>query len=291
MARLNEPPQPSVESIDACTLHQYFASHTLTRHSETPLRPSKSGDCKVRCRYELAGTLSDQSRANSTQSLRIRTLESEVTRLLSENVSLREQMIKIRYETEKSTGRAVLEYVDNMKGKFEAKLAELGGLVEELGNVKKNVDTQRAQRRKSVMRSSPKRSPDQRNWKNALTLSEVTGGADGRLPPIVEDKYFPRRTMEYVILRVLCPDVNIYTVRKSCLIYLRNQRTLLIHLTLGRHLSRTSRKEIPSNLTSYKTNHLPKDPLKVSKKCSQSFRPILKLGRRDGRARIEEIWT
>ena len=90
----------------------------------------------------------------------------------------------------------MLDGVDIVKGELEAKLAELGGLVQELGNVQKNVESQRAQRRRSLHRSSPKSSPDQKNWKNALTLSEVTGGADGRLPPIVEDKYFPRRTME-----------------------------------------------------------------------------------------------
>lgn len=97
----------------------------------------------------------------------------------------------------------MLEGVDIVKSKLQAKLAELGGLVQELGSVQKNADSQRAQRRRSVNRTSPKRSPDQRNWKNALTLSEVTGCADGRLPPIVEDKYFPRRTMEYVCPRIL----------------------------------------------------------------------------------------
>lgn len=114
-------------------------------------------------------------------------------------MSLREQIIKLHYEVEKSTSRAVSEGVVTVKGKLEAKLAELGGLVKELGNVQKTADDQRAQKRKSLNRSSPKRSPDQRNWKNALTLSEVTGGADGRLPPILEDKYYPRRTMEYVV--------------------------------------------------------------------------------------------
>lgn len=96
----------------------------------------------------------------------------------------------------------MLEGVDIVKGKLEAKLAELGGLVQELGNVQKNVDSRGAKRR-SINRNSPKRSPDQKNWKNTLTLSEVTGAADSRLPPIVEDKYFPRRTMEYVSLCIL----------------------------------------------------------------------------------------
>ena len=146
---------------------------------------------------------SDQPRVNSTQSIRIRNLESEVSRLLSENVSLREQIIKLHYEAEKSTELAAFDSVNTVKSKLEAKLSELGELVQELGNVQKNVASQRKHRRRSISRNSPKRSPDQRNWKNALTLSEVTGGADGRLPPILEDKYFPRRTMEYVILRIL----------------------------------------------------------------------------------------
>ena len=151
----------------------------------------------------LAIAISDQERVNSSQSIRIRNLESEVSRLLSENVSLREQVIKLHNEAEQSTELAVFESVNNVKGNLEAKLSELGRLVQELGNVQKNVDGQRKQRRRSILRNSPKRSPDQRNWKNALTLSEVTGGADGRLPPILEDKYYPRRTMEYENLRML----------------------------------------------------------------------------------------
>lgn len=184
----------------------------------------------------------------------------------------------------------MLEGVEIVKGNLEAKLAELGGLVQELGNVQKNVDSQRAQRRRSLSLRSPKKSPDQRNWKNALTLSEVTGGADGRLPPIVEDKYFPRRTMEYVFLRILYHNADSYPVLKNCLIYLRTVRTLPTHQTLGRHLLHILRKEIRSSLIPHKTNHPAKDQLKVPKKCGQSFRPILRIERRDERARIEEMW-
>lgn len=96
-----------------------------------------------------------------------------------------------------------------MKGQLEAKLTELGALVQDLGNVQKKAESQRAQRRRSINQSLPKRSPDQKNWKNALTLSEVTGGTDDRLPPIVEDKYFPRRTMEYVFVRILYPMLKL----------------------------------------------------------------------------------
>ncbi len=137
------------------------------------------------------------SRANSTQSLRIRNLESEISRLLAENIAFREQCIKLQYELDNGPGRGAMESVGIIKGRLEAKLTELGCLVEELGAVQKS-KRNRSPRRKSTIQSPPKRSPDQKNWKNTLTLSEVTGGTDGRLPPIVEDKYFPRRTLEYV---------------------------------------------------------------------------------------------
>ena len=85
--------------------------------------------------------------------------------------------------------------METVKAKLEEKLAELGNLVTGLGGLGSGGRHNRSSPRKPV-RDSPKQSPDQKNWKNALTLSEATGGLDGRLPPIVEDKYFPRRTME-----------------------------------------------------------------------------------------------
>ncbi len=143
----------------------------------------------------VASGLTDNGRANSTQSVRIRNLECEVSRLLGENASLRQQVIKLHYEAEKSAGKSVLESVDTVKSKLEAKLSELGGLVKELGCIHKVTEDKHAHRRKSNNISSPKGSPDQKIWKNTLTLSEAVGGATGRLPPIMEDKYYPRRTL------------------------------------------------------------------------------------------------
>ena len=134
--------------------------------------------------------------ANSTQSLRIRNLESETTRLLSENISLREQVIKSQQELDNSLHRSALDGIGNVKDKLEFKLAELSNLVVELGKAHKNAVQQPSPGSRRPERKSPKKSPDQRNWKNVLTLSEVTGGQDGRLPPIEEDKYFPRKTLE-----------------------------------------------------------------------------------------------
>ena len=132
--------------------------------------------------------LIDKRRANSTQSVRIRTLECE-------NASLREQIIMLQHEAERSASKSMQESVDTVKSGLEAKLAEFGALVKDLGCVQMSAEKQRAQKRRSGNMSSPKRSPNQRIWKNRLTLSEAVRGADGRLPPIMEDKYYPRRTM------------------------------------------------------------------------------------------------
>ncbi|KAL8841878.1 MAG: hypothetical protein Q9170_000751 [Blastenia crenularia] len=173
MARLNEP-STQVESVEA--LKRRF----------------------VRQNREIA-------RVNSTQSLRIRSLESEVSRLLSENITLREQVISLQYEIDSNVGT---DSISSVRGKLETKLAELGALVQELGSLQRSAEDRRGNRRRLGQKSSPKKSPDQKNWKNALTISEVTGGADGRLPPIVEGKYYPRRTLDADEMLELVPDVG-----------------------------------------------------------------------------------
>ena len=134
------------------------------------------------------------ARINSNQSVRIRSLENEISRLLSENIAFRERLIKLQHEVDRSPGQAAFDSIGILRNGLETKLAELSSVVKELGKVQ--IEPRRQSWRKSIQQSSLKRSPDQRNWKNALTLSEVTGAVDGRLPPIVEDKYYPRRTLE-----------------------------------------------------------------------------------------------
>ncbi|KAL9602228.1 MAG: hypothetical protein Q9219_001952 [cf. Caloplaca sp. 3 TL-2023] len=147
----------------------------------------------------------DAFRVNSTQSLRIRTLESEVSRLLSENIALREQVIKLQFDIENNVG---VESISSVKGRLEAKLVEFGELVQELGSLQQSAKDRRASRRRSGAKKSPKKSPDQRNWKNALSISEVMGGSEGRLPPIVEGKYYPRRTLDADEMLELLPTAG-----------------------------------------------------------------------------------
>lgn len=135
-------------------------------------------------------------RVNSTQSVRIRNLEGDVSRLLSENLALRERIITLHHEVEKKPGRAMLDGISAVKGRLEAKLTELGELVQELGVVTTARERRRSSKRRSMDCSSPRRSPDQRTWRNGLGCSGFAGGLEGRLPPILEDKYFPRKTLE-----------------------------------------------------------------------------------------------
>ncbi|KAI9701492.1 MAG: hypothetical protein M1836_001548 [Candelina mexicana] len=194
MARLNEPAQP-VESVDA---REYMLK-------ELPVLPAITHDCIVKRRFVRQNR--DLAKSNSVQSLRIRTLEAETSRLLSDNISLRAQLIKLQTEVDTQRTQYMVDQVGVVKGKLEQKVRELSSFVLELGAVQDRVQSGgEIQPRSRGGRTSPQRSPDQKNWKNAFTLSEVTGGQDGRLPPIAEDKAYPRLTLNHDELAKLLSD-------------------------------------------------------------------------------------
>jgi len=141
------------------------------------------------------------ARANSSQSLRIRTLETEVSRLLAENIVLREQIITLTQDAERERiSRQLGDDMLDVKSRLEAKFADLGSLIQELGELPQKREKRPSRPRLSAI-GTEKTSPDVKNWKNVMTLGEVTAGQridhgqEGRLPIIVEDKYYPRRTM------------------------------------------------------------------------------------------------
>lgn len=136
----------------------------------------------------------DIARANSTQSLRIRNLENETSRLLAENLGLREQIIRLQRELDEGRAQKVADHAIDIRSQLEAKLLELGSLISGLGSDAPKITSPLAGK---VTRASPSKSPDQRNWRNMCTLSEAVNGQDGRLPPILENKTYPRRTLEY----------------------------------------------------------------------------------------------
>ncbi|XRM41660.1 hypothetical protein ABZX51_004914 [Aspergillus tubingensis] len=134
------------------------------------------------------------ARVNSIQSLRIRSLESEVSHLLSENVSLREQVISLSQEVERFEAVRLLQHgVYDIKTRLDSKLAELNNLVADLGALPRTFYSKCAEnpRDSSQHRALP-------DWKPKAADDELNHGKDedGRLPVILEDKYYPRRTLE-----------------------------------------------------------------------------------------------
>ncbi|KAH0555631.1 hypothetical protein GP486_006422 [Trichoglossum hirsutum] len=95
----------------------------------------------------------------------------------------------ISAQADRDSGRRVLNSVEDIKKLLEDKLRELGGLVSGLGAI--SLD---ASPRNFRVRRSP--GQDQKNWKNTFTLSEVTSNHEGRLPPILEDKLYPRLSID-----------------------------------------------------------------------------------------------
>lgn len=130
------------------------------------------------------------------QSLRIRSLESEVSHLLAENVSLREQVINLTQEIERLEAAKLLHNgVYEIKGRLDVKLAELNSLVADLGALPRKAG--RLDGEESEQSNRPKATAP--NSKPRMTDSEYHAEVDdGKLPAILEDKYYPRRTLEYV---------------------------------------------------------------------------------------------
>lgn len=180
MARLNEPAVPT-ESIESREFRIYLALSTITN--------------MITVKRKFMRQNRDIARANSTQSLRIRNLENETSRLLAENLGLREQILRLQNELENGKAQRVADNTTEVKSELEAKLSEIGALISSLGD--DPAGKTKSPRRGKITRSSPTQSPDQKNWKNMCTLSEAVGAQEGKLPPILENKSYPRRTLEY----------------------------------------------------------------------------------------------
>ncbi|KAL8377757.1 hypothetical protein RB595_008443 [Gaeumannomyces hyphopodioides] len=181
MARLNEPPV-SADSLE--TLRRRF------------LRQNR-----------------DIARVNSNQSLRIRSLENECARLLSENLDLRGQVLRLEKELENNSASRVADHALEIKARMELQLLEMSSLLECLGHEpptkrrSSNRERKMAKPRPSLFRSPPARR--QRNLsaeeQDALAMQE------GRMPPIHENKSYPRQTLSREEILALCSEAETST--------------------------------------------------------------------------------
>ena len=128
--------------------------------------------------------------------------------MLSENITLREENIQLKQELDDGRSKRALDNVYNLKEQLEVKIKELNDVVGALGKVPKLTLRTTPKRRKEDRRSA-ERSPGQRNWKTSASLAELAG--DGRLPPILEDKRYPRRTLEAGEVQLIEPEIGNFT--------------------------------------------------------------------------------
>ena len=116
---------------------------------------------------------------NSSQSLRIRSLELEVSRLLADNLELRNQVLRLQNEVDLAQRRAG----GRVKADLREKLEALMGIVDEMDDE----DGQSG-------RTQPKeKKPLEGNWRERQPLTELM--RDSQMPTIQEDKQYPRRTL------------------------------------------------------------------------------------------------
>lgn len=118
---------------------------------------------------------------NSTQSLRIRSLELELSRLQADNLELRNQVLNLQHEVYTAQSQASTAAVRQIKEELQAKITELSGLVNGIEDVQQSA------------RPPTEKKPLEGIWRERQPLAELM--RESQMPTITEDKLFPRRTL------------------------------------------------------------------------------------------------
>lgn len=128
-------------------------------------------------------------RANSNQSIRIRALEAEVARRLSETIALRDANHQLECELARHRVDHV-QSVRNVHSSLEEKVGELQTLLRSLGTV---YDRKRRQP-PSPMTVRSRRPDPSRPWRGTLTAEDIQAREEGQLPALIEAGESPMKT-------------------------------------------------------------------------------------------------
>ncbi|KAL0940753.1 shugoshin c terminal domain-containing protein [Colletotrichum truncatum] len=175
MARLNEPPV-SADSID-----------TLRRKL---LRQNR-----------------DLAKANAVHLVRIRNIEADYARSLSDNLRLESRVIELEKELENNNARRIADHALDVRSRLEAQLLECMSVLAGLGQEPPTKRHASPRGRRSSRASLPHQSPPRRRPPREL-LKETEGRVqdDGRLPTITENKSYTRATMDREQILALCSE-------------------------------------------------------------------------------------
>ncbi|OBT69810.1 hypothetical protein VE03_00709 [Pseudogymnoascus sp. 23342-1-I1] len=138
----------------------------------------------------------DIARVNSIQAVRIRNLETEVSRLLAENLDLRGQIVTQGTQPDRS--RNFISHVGDVKSELDSKLRDIAALVAKLDRPVKET------RRSSAGTKLPK--AQRRNSEERMQMMDELAEQGGRLPPIIENKHYPRRTLDAQEITAIISD-------------------------------------------------------------------------------------
>lgn len=143
----------------------------------------------------------------SDKSLRIKNLENELARIVAENVRLREDAINARVEADKwRASHRLNKEIVRMKDQLEDKLNEVNALVAELGALPEKVARRSSQRRRrDGFVSDLTRDPEEREPRPRPAHLDQ----EGRLPAILEDKQYPRKTLDALEVQRLADEAAI----------------------------------------------------------------------------------
>ena len=138
----------------------------------------------------------DLAKANSTQSLRIRSLELENSRLLGDNLQLRERNLQLQRLCENTRARASGEAIRKIRDELQAKFSELSGFVVGLADFHQDDwSDEKSLSKERIL------SPSVRQYRERLPLPELM--RDSQMPTIQENKFYPRRTLDTEEIRAI----------------------------------------------------------------------------------------
>lgn len=112
---------------------------------------------------------------------------------MTENLGLQGEILRLRRELETGKAQRIVEHTERVKCQMEAKLLEFSALLSGLGDVPS--PEKQSQQSEKATSASLATYLDQKDWRNMCTASE---GVGRRLPPILENKSYPRKTLEQV---------------------------------------------------------------------------------------------
>ncbi|POS77105.1 hypothetical protein DHEL01_v204500 [Diaporthe helianthi] len=181
----------------------------MARLNEIPM----STDSMETLRKKFLRQNRDIARVNSAQSLRIRSLESECGRLLSDNLTLNGRILELERDLEEfREAQGIAGHALEIKARMEAQLEEWSAMLAGLGvdraakrHARSSPGGTTVARKRTGIDRSPSAKLRPRDSRSSADMAALHGA---RLPPIQENTTYPRRTMNHNEILAICSEAE-----------------------------------------------------------------------------------